>query len=190
MRVTDLLESSPATPEGSITDDLLYSKIWVVQTLKKLNKTNFSTVYILGSWYSNMSIVLDRLGISADKIINVDKNKKRVEIGKKMVNNANVEANIEHMVKDVNLLDYRQIDQNSIIINTSVLDIDGTGWWDNIPKGTVVVLQSRNETNNTPHEKLSDLENDFPMSKILFKDTVQLEDPETKYHRFMIVGIK
>jgi hypothetical protein len=190
MRVSDLLESSPATPEGSITDDLLYSKIWVVQTLKQLNKTNFSTVYILGSWYSNMSIILDRLGITADKIINVDKNKKRVEIGKKMVDNAEVDTEIEHMVKDVNLLDYQQLDKNSIVINTSVLDIDDTVWWDNIPKGTVVILQSRNETKNTPHEKLSDLENDFPMSKILFKDTVQLEDPETKYHRFMIVGIK
>jgi hypothetical protein len=137
-----------------------------------------------------MSIILDKLGISADKIINVDKNKKHVELGKEMINNANVELPIEHMITDVNLLNYKQADQNSLVINTSVLDINDTIWWDNIPKGTVVVLQSRNETNNTPHEKLSDLENDFSMSEILFKDTIQLEDPETRYHRFMIVGIK
>jgi hypothetical protein len=190
MKVNDLLESSPVSPKGSITDDLLYSKIWIVQTLKKLNKTNFSTVYILGSWYSNMSIILSKLGITADKIINVDKNKKHVELGKKMVSDADIEIPIEHMIKDVNLLNYQQIDQNSMVINTSILDIDDTAWWDNIPEGTVVVLQSRNETNNTPHEQLSDLENDFPMSEILFKDTIQLEDPETKYNRFMIVGIK
>lgn len=190
MNLNDLLESSPVTPEGSITDDLLYSKIWLVQELKNLNKTNFSTIYILGSWYGNMSIILDKLGISSEKIINVDKDKKHIDIGKRMISSANVETPIENMVKDAGLLDYRQLDKNSLIINTSILDIENKKWWSKIPKGTLVALQSRNRATKTPHQSLEDLEKDFPMSNVLFKDTVSLEDPETKYNRFMLIGIK
>lgn len=190
MTLNDLLESSPPTPQGSITDDLLYSKIWAVEELKNLDKTNFSTVYILGSWYGNMSIILDKLGISAKKIINVDKKKEHIETGKKMIANAGIDTPIENMVKDANQLDYRKVDQNSLIVNSSILDIDDKKWWSNIPKGTLVLLQSRDRATRTPHDSLEDLEQDFPMSTILFKGTVSLEDPETKYNRFMIIGTK
>ena len=80
MRFKELNEVSPSTFEGSLTPDLLKSKIWLCNNLKKLGRKKFSTIYILGSWYGTMSVVLSRCGIQFDKVINVDINKDHIKI--------------------------------------------------------------------------------------------------------------
>lgn len=188
MRLGDLEESSGYSFEGSITDDLLISKMWLCKTLQVLGHNKFSTVYILGSWYGNMALVLDRMGIEYDKIINVEVNKEWLTLSKELLNRADV--NSEFMLKDANKLDYRQLDKDSLIINTSVPDIKGNQWWSNIPKGTLVALQCRDNIPEEKHSSLKDFTKDYPMSKVKFAGELSLEDPETKYNRFMLIGTK
>ena len=53
------------------------------------------------------------------------------------------------------------------------------GWFDNIPKGTLVALQTRDE----------DLDQ-FKFTKLLYSGKKDLRDPETAYTRYMTIGIK
>lgn len=188
MRFKELNEVSPPTFQGSLTPDLLQSKIWLCNNLKKLGKTKFSTIYILGSWYGTMAIVLDRCGISFDKVINVDADKKHIAVSDKLL--TALKMNHQCMHKDANTLNYKQLDKNSLVINTSVNDIKGEVWFDRLPEGTLVALQSRNNVENPRYNSLKELDQEFFLTDTLVLDELTFEDPETQYQRFMKIGVK
>jgi hypothetical protein len=188
MNFKELEESSGSSPQGSITNDLILSKMWICEVLKQLNQKKFSTIYILGSWYGNMALILDRMGIQYKNIINVDIDKERLTFGKRLLNRAGIKT--DSMLKDANKLDYRQLGKHGLVINTSISDIKGSSWWNNIPKGTLVVLQSRDQIKNPAHQSLDEFDKDFPMRESLYAGKTGLTDPETKYNRFMKIGIK
>jgi hypothetical protein len=181
-------ESSGYSPRGSITNDLILSKMWICEVLKKLGHQKFSTVYILGSWYGNMALIFDRMGMGYKHLINVEIEKDWLEYSQNILDKAGVNA--EPMLKDANTLDYRQLDKNGLVINTGTHDIKGNRWWKNIPKGTLVVLQSRNQIDRPVHNTLEEFDRDFPVNKTLYVGEATLTDPETQYNRFMKIGIK
>jgi hypothetical protein len=94
------------------------------------------------------------------------------------------------MLKDANELDYRQLKRDGAVVNTSLIDIKGTNWFENIPKGTLVVMQARDQVDNEQFAGPADIEQMFPLDQVLYSGELELEDPETEYTRFMIIGIK
>lgn len=188
MRFEELNEISPPTFQGSLTPDLLKSKIWLCNNLKKLGRDKFSTIYILGSWYGSMSVILDRCGIKFDKVINIDADPKHIALSNKVLSALGL--NHECIHGDANRLKYKRLDKNSLIINTSTNDIDGVRWFDRIPEGTLVALQSRNNVDTPKYRTLEELDQEFFLTDTLFLDELTLEDPETQYQRFMKIGIK
>jgi hypothetical protein len=187
MRFKELSEVSPSTFKGSLTPDLLKSKIWLCNGLKKLDKTKFSTIYVLGSWYGSMAIILGRCGIEFEKIINVDTDQNHIVKSHQLLSVLGI--NVQSMRKDANRLNYNQLDQDSLVINTSINDINGRDWFDRLPEGTLVAIQGRDNANNT-YNSLEEMDQEFVLSKTLVLGTLHLEDPETKYQRFMKIGIK
>jgi hypothetical protein len=190
MNLYDLYETSDLTFQGSITPDLIKSKVWLCEILKQLDLDIdvFSTIYILGSWYGNMAYALKETEIPFNKIINVDNDKDVLDASDKILRAAGI-TNLESMDKDVNELTYRQIDADSLIINTSTQDIKGRKWWDNIPKGVMVALQGRDSARKS-FKDLNEFNTEFPMSTELFLGKKKLDDPNTEYLRFMKIGIK
>jgi hypothetical protein len=51
-------------------------------------------------------------------------------------------------------------------------------------------MQARDQVENEQFVKLQDIEQKFPLDQVLYSDSLDLEDPETEYTRFMIIGIK
>lgn len=180
-------EISPPTLKGSLTPDLIKSKLWLCNSLKKLGKKKFSNIYVLGSWYGTMALVLDRCGIEFEKIINVDTDPKHIKVSHRLLKSLNI--NVQSMQKDANSLNYKQLDKDSLVINTSINDIEGTDWFDRLPEGTVVALQSRNNANGA-YDTIKELDEEFFLSETLMLDEITVEDPETQYQRFMKIGIK
>ena len=177
-------EASPNTLEGSFTPDLQYSKVWLLDEVQKiLGKTQLDTIYNLGSWYSNMGLFLVANKLGFNKLINVDIDKDTLTTGQKLLDKLGISDKVEHMHKDANTLDYRQLKQPGLVINTSTNDIDGDDWLKNIPEGTLVAMQGRNGT-------LEEFDKQYPLDKTYFLDEVELEDPETEYERFMKIGVK
>ena len=88
---------------------------------------------------------------------------------------------------------YSRLQLTHELINTSTNDISDHGWFDNIPAGTLVVLQGRDhvkadaEHNFASPDELLEM---FPLETVLYQGTMDLEDPETKYTRGMVIGIK
>jgi hypothetical protein len=174
-----LHEFSPNTLKGSFTDDLVVSKLWLLSEVGKIHK-DFNSIYILGSWYGNLSLfLLDKNHIQFKKIINVDIDKTVLNTGHELATKFGVADKIQPMVKDANKLNYSQAKSPSLVINTSVNDMENSGWFDNIPKGTLVAIQTRDE----------DLDQ-FEFTKVLYRGNKQLKDPETSYTRYMVIGIK
>lgn len=125
------------------------------------------------------------------KIINVDTDRKALAAGQKMARAARVDDRIVLMNKDANRLDYRQLDKEGLVINTCCNEIENQGWFDRIPKGTLVALQGRNNAPSINHfNSVEELSDAYPLSKVLYQDQLNLEDPETKYQRYMIIGLK
>lgn len=189
MNVHDLTESSGYSFAGSWTKDLVFSKIWLIQELYKI-QPNISTMYILGAWYGNLAFMIDYYQRPrVKKIINVETDKKFLRTSQKILDKAGYD-NVEYMLSDANDLDYRQLDDNSVVANTSLTDMPGRAWFQNIPDGQLIVLQGRDHDPNRNFYGPEDILKRFPLAQVLYRGRIQLQDPETKYHRSMIIGVK
>jgi len=196
MIAKEIFESSGYTLEGSYTPDLVFSKLWLARELKQiLQQQGIDSVpvaYVLGSWYSNLSTILRRTGVPVDRIVDVERNGEWLEIGQQLQQGMGIQG-IEQMQADANEIDYRQLGQPGLVINTSTNDIPDHGWFDHIPEGTIVVLQGRDHvlpgaehTYNSPDNLLQM----YPLETVLYSGTWALEDPKTPYKRSMVIGIK
>ena len=176
-----LREFTPDTLAGSFDRGLIFNKLWLIHELATIKDT-FSTIYILGSWYGNLSILLARSDIDYKHIVNVDTDAKRVRQGQAIAKQMHVADRIEPMVADANELDYRQLDSNGLVINCSIHDMPNSGWFDHIPRGVMVALQSRTDVDH-------DI-NSYALKTILYDGTKQLADPETEYTSLLRIGIR
>ena len=175
-----LLEFSPPTIQGSFGRGLVFNKLWLLHELEKI-QDQFSTIYILGAWYGNMSILLAKSRIQYNHIVNVDRNVDVIRAAKRMGRMLNID-NTEYMVKDANRLDYQQLDQDGLVINTSCHDIKNQSWFDHIPAGVMVALQSRDDVDH-------DL-GDYDLGQTLYQGSRSAQDPETSYTSLLRIGVK
>jgi hypothetical protein len=83
-----------------------------------------------------------------------------------------------------------EIDENiNLVINTSCEHMDNT-WFENIPAGTLVVLQTNDYFSNPQHsnccEDLEAAKKKYPMDNIVYAGELDTH----LYNRFMLIGIK
>jgi predicted RNA methylase len=189
MKIADLTESSGYSLEGSYTPDLVFSKLWLINELARI-QPHVTVMYVLGSWYGNLAMLIDKSrDLEVDHIINVETNPEFLKTSEKILHSHGV-RNIESMLKDVNRLNYKQLDRNSAVVNTSLNDIKSVDWFKHIPTGTLVVMQARDQVENEQFGGPEDIQQKFPLSQVLYSGSLDLEDPETEYRRFMTIGIK
>ena len=187
--IVNLEDSSGYSLEGSFTPDLVFSKLWLMRELAKISP-DIGTMYVLGSWYGNLALLITRYPmVQVDQMINVETDPEFLKGSQDILNQADAH-NVEHMQKDANTLDYRQLGSNGFVVNTSLNDMKGTDWFENIPKGTLVAMQARDQVENEQFASPEDIEQKFPLDQVLYSGSLALEDPETEYTRFMIVGRK
>jgi hypothetical protein len=173
-----ILESSPLTLRGSCSDDLLISKLYLARELKRLGYDQHDKIYNLGSWYGNIGPALVNQGIKFDQLLNVDIDPGVVEDAARVADHFGIAHLVKQLTGDANRLNYKN---PSLIINTSCNNIEGRGWFDRIPEGTLVALQTRD---------MPDFKTLFPLSETLHFNKMQLEDPEERYTRLTWIGIK
>lgn len=186
-----LSEVNANTLKGSEGPGLPEFRAWALTTLKKY-KSKFDTIYIIGSWYGNLSLMIaDDDDISYDRIINVELDKKTLKIGDEIRQKLGYEF-IEPMYKDANDLDYRLLDSDGLVINQCCIEMEHDQWFKNIPKDTMVLLTARNNAPDAvaKFNSVTDLAEKYPLSKILFADKKQFVDPETDFSGYMLIGRK
>lgn len=187
--VASLEESSGSSLEGSFTRDLVFSKFWLMRELSRI-QPHVSTMYVLGSWYGNLALFLNRYPmVRVDHIINIETDPERLNTSERILDQAGAD-NVEHMLKDANQLDYRQLNRDGAVVNTSLTEMPDTDWFENIPPGTLVVMQARDHNPDQQFSSAEDIERKFPLSQTLYSGGMDLQDPETAYTRFMVIGRK
>lgn len=190
MRIRDVTnEASPDTLEGSFTDDLVDSKRWLCDKLKKgLGDKCARTIYILGSWYGNLALFIDKAGITYDHIVLNDIDDKVLASSETMLRPLLKHGKLIFIHGDAKDLIY---DKPGIVINTSINDMD-VDWYDRVPDGMRVVIQGRDSVSGSK-TKIADLkqfDDMFPMSKVNYLGRKELTDPQTEYTRYMKIGRK
>jgi len=182
-------ESSGYSLKGSFTPDLIKSKVWLLTELARI-APSVGTIYVLGSWYGNLGVLLalDPV-LEYRQLINVETDKQFLHASQRIHNHLGLD-NTKYMLADANDLDYRQLDPDGVVINTSLTDMEGQAWFDRIPEGTLVVLQSRDHDPGNAAYSTQDIIDRYPLSEIIYDGRLNLEDPETEYTRYMVIGVK
>jgi len=188
-RRSNLDESSGYSLAGSFTRDLIASKVWLLTELAHI-APQVGTIYVLGSWYGNLGVLLalDPI-VEYKKLINVETDQTFLQASRRIHNHLGM-GNTEYMLADANALDYRQLGRNGVVINTSLTDMPGQAWFDNIPNGTLVAMQSRDHDPGNAAYSTKDITDQYPLSEIIYTGELKLHDPETEYTRYMVIGIK
>jgi hypothetical protein len=182
-------ESSGPSLQGSFTPDLTRSKVWLLKELADI-APKVSTVYILGSWYGNLALFMHlQPTVKYTKIINVEIDSKRLNQSQRMLDHVGAK-HVEYMLKDANELDYQQLGNRGVVVNTSLTSMADDQWFDRIPTGTMVVLQARDQDPGEQYNNVQDIIDRFPLNQVYYAGTLDLQDPETQYQRYMVIGQK
>lgn len=186
---TELDESSPDTLEGSFTEDLINSKLWLCDKLKQgLKGRCAGTIYILGSWYGNLAMLLQKEGVTFDDIVLIDNDEDVLRTSHKLLNPFFKPGKLIFLNTEAKDVIY---DKPGIIINTSVNDMD-TDWYDDVPEGRRVIIQCRDKASGavTKIADMKQFDDMFPMRKVNYLGRRDFQDPETGYTRYMKIGVK
>ncbi len=179
----------------SFSHGQVLSKIWLCEQLEPLMPEG-TNITILGSWHNVLGFMLsvrrpnyykNILGVDIDpEVIDVaDKITNCWSFGKHMIRNVHEDANEFEFHKD------------EVIINCSSEHFKDTKWFDKIPEGTLVCIQSSDviiEESpwfiNQPSPTLEIFAERYPVSKTLLLDTLDINYDSWGYKRFMLIGVK
>ena len=166
------------------------SKIWLIDNLTTWVPSYPNNVVIHGGWNGVLASLLFQTNIPIANIVSIDIDPKCEEISRTMNKIEEIEGRFQSVTS--NMADYRYNFYPDIVINTSCEHIDQKTydrWLQNIPKNTIIVLQSNNYFELNEHIRCAnDLEEFKDQSNIKVISASELELP--KYTRFMLIGYK
>ena len=186
----------------------LESKLWLVEELQK-TKVDLGTVFLCAGWYATLATMLFESNINIDKVRSFDIDDTCVDIAevfnKPWFKNEWQFKSLTQDIMDINYnehtwqywsnannrMSYSITDIPDTIINTSCEHIENfSKWYDLIPDGKLVILQSNNFFEVKEHVNCVSSIEEFavkaPMQNILYSGELKLP----KYKRFMLIGIK
>ena len=182
-------ESSGYSLEGSFTHDLIASKVWLLKELEQIQQ-HYTNMYILGSWYGNLAVYMTlQPTIRVDRIINVEINPKMLATSQGILDQVGA-TNIKYMLKDANELNYQQLGDAGVVVNTSLTEMHQKEWFEHIPADTLVAMQARDQDPGVAYHSSQDIQRRYPLSQVLYRGSMRLRDPQTEYTRYMTIGIK
>ncbi len=174
----------------------IWSKLWLCETLEDVHKPiGPQIMWVLAGWYCVTNLLLRARGalpLGHTKSFDADP---AATQGAMMFNEAfQQQGAFSAETLDINTLDYTGWGSPpNIVINTAVEHIDSKAWFDLIPEGTLVILQS-NDMEHDDHvftmNHQNDLAETFPLSDYRFVGTKTFDYGTWGFRRFMTIGTK
>jgi hypothetical protein len=182
----------------SFSHGLVTSKIWLCEQLEKaLGDRESATINILGCWDNLLAFMLVvRKPTYYKELHGYDIDPKSIAVANKICDAWLFETTkIYNHVADANSIPF--VDNTHAFINCSVDQFISNEWFDNIPIGSLVCIQSSDmPIENDKWEitqsvgSLTELEEKYKMSKVLYKGDFYIDYGTWGYTRFMLIGIK
>jgi hypothetical protein len=189
-------------PYESFSHSLVLSKLWLCEQLEyALDDENIKnpSVNILASWDSLLAFMLLTRRPRHYKEINAyDIDSQATANANKICDHWRFEyPSVYNHNKDINTLDFSNIDNESIFINCSVDQIDTTEWYNVIPDNSLICIQSTDlPVTHTQWEitqsysNLKEFTDVYPIKRLIYYDSVKIEYSHLSFNRHMLIGIK
>jgi hypothetical protein len=186
----------------SFSHGQVQSKIWLCEKLEPWLAEE-SSIWVLGSWYNLTGFLLyARRPYYYKQITGYDSDPAVKPIADSICRawTAFNQQRIVNHTKDCNTLDWSQAPD--CVINSSAEHFDSTEWWDHVPSGILVCIQSSNVTVadepwiiKQPNPDINTFRNRYPLENELFLGVTHIRmDLEVHgvrgYDRYMIIGHK
>lgn len=196
--IADLLTTINTVPAPGLGNAWNFNQIsgkrWLVETLAAHVENNIENILLLGGWYGVLaSLLLDHPAFARTHVSSLDIDPSCEAVARSLNRSWVNQGRFDALTADMFDFDYRAWEQseNAIIVNTSCEHIADFGkWFDSIPAGTQLVLQSNDYFSCDEHvncvDSLQDFEQQAPLSELRFSGALKLN----KYTRFMLLGIK
>jgi hypothetical protein len=180
----------------SFSHGQIKSKLWLCQELEKYLPDN-PKLTILGCWYNVLSFML--LTRNPDRYVSItgiDIDSDAIDIANKINNAFTIDDGlINHITHDAN--NYSYIGTN-VVINCSGEHMSSNKWFENIPYGTIVCVQSSNVIDTcypwsvtNPSPDIDSFAGKYSLSKTYFLDILPIRYKHSQgYDRYMLIGIK
>ena len=196
--IVDLLTTINRLPAPGLGNAWNFNQIsgkrWLVKTLAAHIDDNIEKILLLGGWYAVLaSLLLDHPAFSQIRISSLDIDPSCEAIAES-INRTRVEQRrFNAFTADMLKFDYRAWAgrEEAIIINTSCEHIENFNeWFDSIPSGPLLVLQSNDYFSCDEHVNcipaLAQFVQQAPLADLRFSGELKLK----KYTRFMLIGRK
>ena len=180
---------------------LVKSKIWLCEELeiaiygKYLTKP---TLHILGCWDNLLAfMLLTRKSDYYNVVYGYDINPDAINKADRICDMWKYDSpKVYNYVQDVNDYDYSK-HTNSIFINCSIDQMDSNNWYNSVPKGSLVCIQTTNMKDpdfpwfiKQTTDSLDELVDRFKLSNLLYSGVKNIQYESYGYKRYMIIGNK
>jgi hypothetical protein len=184
----------------------LASKMWLIHELKKLD-LDLGTVFLCAGWYGTLAVMMFESNLKINKVRSFDIDPSCVKIAERFNKPWEMDSwKFKAGIADILSLNYNKttydvfkpdgttvtlVDIPNTIINTSCEHIGNFNqWYESIPDGTLVILQTNDYFDIEDHVNCSSSLIDFtdktPMRDCLYEGELELP----KYRRFLRIGYK
>ena len=180
---------------------LIKSKLWLCEELETsiyrecLSKPS---LHILGCWDNLLAfMLLTRKPTFYNIVHGYDINPEAIANANKVCDMWKYESpKVYNHVQDVNEYDY-SLHANSIFINCSIDQMDSNNWYNSVPKGSLVCIQTTNMKDpefpwfiKQTTDSLDELVDKFKLSNLLYFGEKHMPYKENGFNRYMIIGCK
>lgn len=201
------LVDNPSFDMDCMSRGQLESKKWLVDELKNIEGLSLGKVCLCAGWYATVIPLITEAGIEFDLIRSFDLDPTVWRISETFNKDLLIDGwKFKAQTANINKLDFAvtrfetERDDGSTqplkerfdtIVNTSCEHIEGfDSWYNKIPAGKLMILQSNNYFEIDEHVNCSDSLEAFakqtPMSQVLYQGELELE----KYTRYMRIGYR
>ena len=201
------LVDNPDFDIDCISRGQLESKKWLVDELKNIDNLVLGKVCLCAGWYATVVPLLVEADIEFDLIRSFDLDPSVWKIAEAFNKDLLIDGwKFKAQTADINELDFAVTrfeterddgtfqplkERFNTIVNTSCEHIEGfDSWYNKMPAGKLMILQSNNYFEIDEHvncsESLEAFAKQTPMSQVLYQGELELE----KYTRYMRIGYK
>lgn len=176
----------------------ILSKLWLAETLEDVishqNLTHSLRILILCGWYGQLHLIFRiRKKLKIETTISIDINPE-IQKAAELLNETWVwqSRKFSAITVDANEFTYSEEDFN-VVINTSVEHMESRQWFENIPLGTLIVLQSNDmvhDDHHNNHQNLQDFLDEYEISEYYYNGVKTFSYPNQMFKRYMIIGRK
>lgn len=184
----------------SFSSGQMQSKLWLVQKLEDclnenspIETTAGYRIWLLAGWYGLTNLLIrtrNKIPVQEVRSFDIDSSCENIADA---LNNLWVWKGWEFKAHtaDINQLQYEP--RPDVIINSSVEHMTANDWWNNIPNGTVVCLQSSNMDHEDHVNKFNnsrEMLEKYRLQECFYEGTKRFQYEDWGFYRSMIIGIK